>query len=78
MLKKGFCILQMLSIHTGLGKWNNKNVYHIHLRKNNPIVIDQPCIKVANSEVLLEEYRISLKQDKDAIEIQKDDIIKRN
>ena len=32
----------------------------------------------ANSEVLFEEYRMALKRDKDAIEIQKDDTIKRN
>ena len=78
MLKKVFCILQMLRIHTGLRKWNKNNVYHIHLRENNPIGIDQPCIKIANSEVLFEKYRMALKRDKDAIEIQKDDAIKRN
>ena len=78
MLKKGFCILQMLRIHTGLRKWNKNNVYDIHLRENNPIGIDQPCIKIANSELLFEEYRMALKPDKDAIEFQKDDAINRN
>ena len=77
-VKEGlFCILQMLRIHTGLQKWNNNNVYHIDLRDNNSIEIDQPCIKIANSEVLFEKYRMDLKRDKDAIEIQKDDAIKR-
>ena len=59
-------------------KWNRNNVYGIPLRENNPIGIDQPFINIANSEVLFEKYRIALKQDKDAIEIQKDDAIKRN
>ena len=78
-VKEGFfCILQMLRIHTGLRKWNKNNVYHIHIRKNNPIVIDQPCINIANSEVLFEIYRMVLKRDKDTIEIQKDDAIKHN
>ena len=52
-VKEGFfCILQMLRIHTGLRKWNKNNVYHINLRKKNPNGINQPCIKIANSEVL--------------------------
>ena len=68
----------MLRIHTGLRKWNKKNRYHILLRDNNSIGIDQPCIKIANSEVLFEIYRMALKRDKDAIEIKKDDAIKRN
>ena len=40
--------------------------------------IDQPCNNIAKSEVLFEKYRMALKRDKDAIEIQKDDKIKRN
>ena len=40
--------------------------------------IDQPCIKIENSEVLFEKYRMALKRDKDAIEIQRDDAIKHN
>ena len=78
-VKKGvFCILQVLRIHIGLRKWNKNNVYDKHLREINPIVIDKPCIKVAKSELLFEKYRLDLKQDKDDIEIQKDDVIKCN
>ena len=62
-----FCIVLMLRIHTGFRKWKKKNGYHIHLCNNNPIGIDQPCIKIANSEVLFEKDRIALKRDKDAI-----------
>ena len=40
--------------------------------------IDQPCNNISKSEVLFEKYRMALKRDKDAIEIQKDDKIKRN
>ena len=67
----------MLRIHTGLRKWNKKNRSHILHRDNNPIGIDQPCIKIANSEVLFEKYRMALKRDKDSIEIQMDDAINR-
>ena len=78
-VKEGvFCILLMFRIHTGLRKWNKNNGYHIHICNNNRIGIDQPCIKIANSEVLFEIYRMDFKRDKDAIEIQKDDAIKRN
>ena len=77
-VKEGFfCILQMLRIHTGLQKWNKSNVYDIHIRKINPIGLDKPCIKIAKSEILFEKYIMALKWDKDAIEIQKDDAIKR-
>ena len=75
MLKKGFCILQMLRIHTGLRKWNKKYQYHILLSNNNPMGIDQPCIKIEDNEVLFETYRMALKRDKDATTIQKDDVI---
>ena len=68
----------MLRIHTALRKWNQNNVYDIHLRDNNPIGIDQPCINIAKSELLFEKYRMALKRDKYAIEIKKDDAIKRN
>ena len=44
----------------------------------NPVGIIRPCIKIAENEVLFEKYRMSLKRDKDAIEIQGDDAIKRN
>ena len=68
----------MLRIHTGLRKWNKKDRYHILLINNNPLVIDKPCIKISNNEVLFEKYRMALMRDKDAFEIQKDDAIKRN
>ena len=68
----------MLRIHTGLRKWNKTNLYDKHLRKINPIGIDKPCIIIAKSELLFEKYRMTLKRDKDAIEIQKEDAIKRN
>ena len=78
-VKEGFfCILHMLRIHTGLRKWNNMDKYHILLRDKNPVGINQPCIKITKNEVLFEKYRMALKRDKYAIEIQKDDAIKRN
>ena len=48
------------------------------LRDKNPVGINRPCIKIAKNEVLFEKYRMDLKRDKDAIEIQGDDTIKRN
>ena len=77
-VKVFFCILQMLRIHTGLRKWKKNNVYDKHLREINTIEIDKPCIKIEKIELLFETYRMALKRDKDAIEIQKDDAIKRN
>ena len=68
----------MLRIHTGLRKWNNKNVYYKYLRKINPIGIDKPCINISKSELLFEKYRMAIKRDKDAIEFQKDDAINRD
>ena len=68
----------MLRIHTGLRKWNEMDQYHILIRDNNPMGIYQPCIKISNSEALLENYRMALMRDKYAIVIQKDDAIKRN
>ena len=68
----------MLRIHTGLQKWNNRDRYHILLRDNNPMRIDWPFIKIANNEVLFAKYRMDLKRDKDSIEVQGDDAIKRN
>ena len=61
----------MLRIHTGLRKWNKNNVYHIHLRENNPIGIDQPCIKIANSEVLFQKYRMALKREKKTLKFKR-------
>ena len=44
----------------------------------NPVGIDQQCLTIANNEVLFEQYIIALKRDKDAIDIEGDDEIKRN
>ena len=44
----------------------------------NPIGIDEPCIKIAKSELFFEKYRMALKRDKYTIEIKKDDAIKSN
>ena len=68
----------MLRIHTGLCKWTKKDQFHIILRDMNPLGIDQPCLTIANNEVLFEKYRISLKRDKDAIDIDGEDAINRN
>ena len=73
-VKEGvFCILQMLRIHTGLQKWNKKDQFRIFLRYKNPLGIKQQCIMIAKNEELFEIYRMALKRDKDAIEIQGDD-----
>ena len=48
------------------------------LRDKNSVVINRPCIMIAKNEVLFEKYRMDLKRDKDAIEIQGDDAIKHN
>ena len=48
------------------------------LREKNPVVINRPCIMIAKNEVFLEKYRMALNRDKDAIEIQGYDEIKRN
>ena len=48
------------------------------LRDKNPTVINRPCIKIADNELLFEEYIMALKRDTDSIEIQVDDAIKRN
>ena len=44
----------------------------------NPFYIGKPCIKIANSEVLIEQYIMALKRDKYYIEVQNDDAVKRN
>ena len=72
------CILQMLRIHTGLLQWTKKDRFHIILRGINPLEIKQPCPTIANNEVLFEKYRIALKRDKDAIDIEGEDTINRN
>ena len=68
----------MLRIHTGLRNGNKKDRFHIFLRDKNPLGIKLPCIMIAKNEVLFEQYRISLKLDKDAIGIEGEDGIKRN
>ena len=79
MLKKGFFyILQMLRIRTGLLKWNKKDLFNISLRDKNPLGIKRPWIMIAKNEVLFEQYIIALKRDKDAIDIEGGDEIKRN
>ena len=78
-VKEGvFCILQMLRIHTGLQKCNKKDRFNIFLRDKNPLGIKRPCIMIAKNEVLFEQYRIALKRDKDAINIEGEDAINRN
>ena len=78
-VKEGFfCILQKLRIHTGLRKWTKKDRFHIILRDMNPLGIDQPCLTIAKNEVLFEKYRIALKRDKDAIDIEREDAINSN
>ena len=68
-------ILQMLRIHTGLRKWTKKDQFHIILKNMNPLGIDRPCLKIANNELLFEKYRITLKRDKYAIDIDGNDAI---
>ena len=59
-------------------KWKKKNLFHMLLRDKNPLGIKQPCIMIAKNEVLFEQYRIALKWDKYAIDIQEEYEIKRN
>ena len=56
----GVCILQMLQIHTGLRKWNNKDRFHIILKKMNPLGIDRPCLEIASNELLFENIELLL------------------
>ena len=66
----------MLSIHTGL--WKSSKTYFFILKKKNPFDIIKPCIKIAKSELLFEQYRMAINQDKYYTEVQYDDAIKRN
>ena len=68
----------MLRIHTGLRKLIKTNVYDFHLKQMNPFDIGVPCIKIAGSRVLFEQYRMALNQDKYNIEVRNDDAIKHN
>ena len=66
---KFFCILYMLRIHTTLKKCSKRNVFDLHLQKMNPFGIHEPCIKIARSEVLFEQYIMDLGQEKYDIEV---------
>ena len=44
----------------------------------NPLKIDQPCLTIANNEVLFEQYKIALKREKDTINIDGEDAIDSN
>ena len=70
-----FYILKVLKIHTGMRKWTNKDRFHIILKKMNPLGIDRPCLEIVSNELLFEKYRIALKRDKDAIDIDGNDAI---
>ena len=59
-------------------KWNKKDQFHHIFRDMNPLGIKQPCIMIAKNEVLFEKYRIALRRDKYAIDIEGEDEIKRN
>ena len=59
----------MLKIHTGLKKWNKGNVFDLHLKKINPFDIRVPCINIATSELLFEQYRMALNLEKYEIEV---------
>ena len=44
----------------------------------NPFDISAPCINIASSEVLFEQYRMAINRDKSDIEVKNDDTIKHN
>ena len=44
----------------------------------NPFVIHEPCIKIANNELLFEQYRMALNRDKYDIDVINNDAIKHN
>ena len=78
-VKEGvFYTLQMLRIHTSLRKWNKKDRFHIFLCDKNPLGIKRPCIMIAKNGVLFEQYIISLKREKYAIDIKGEDAINCN
>ena len=41
----------------------------------NPLGIDRPCLEIASNGLLFEKYRIALKREKDAIDIDGNDAI---
>ena len=71
----GFCILQILRIHTSLRKWNKNDRFTIILSDMNPLWIKQPCLTIAKNEVLFEKYRIALKREKYVIDSEGEDAI---
>ena len=76
--EKDFCISNMLRVHTGLLKLIKTNVYDLHINQMNSFDIGKPCIKIAKSEVLFEQYRIALNRDKYDIDLRNDNAIRRN
>ena len=57
--------------------WHKRKVYNLHL-KNNLFDIRVPCIKIAKSEPLFEQYIMDLNQYKYDIEVLNDNTIKHN
>ena len=76
--REGFCILHMLRIHTGLRRLSKTNLNNRHLKTMNPFGIHEPCIKIEKNELLFEQYRMALNQEKYDIEVRNDDTIKCN
>ena len=76
--KKGFFILHMLRIHTGLRKCSKRNLFYLHLKKINPFGFRVPYIKISKSGLLFEQYRMALNCDKYDIEVRNNYAIKRN
>ena len=68
----------MLRIRIFLRKLSNTNVYDLHLKKMNPFDIGKPCIKIARSEMLFEQYIMALNRGNYDIEVRNYDAIKRN
>ena len=58
--ENAFCILHMLRIHHGLQKLGKRNLSKLHLKTLNQFDIRVPCIKITNSELLFEKYRMDL------------------
>ena len=58
--------------------WNKRNVYDLHLKKVNPFDIRVPCINIADSELLFEQYIMAPNRDKYDLEIRNYDAIKHN
>ena len=51
-------------------------MYLTFILKKIPLDIHEPCINIANSEILFEQYRMALNQEKDDSEVRNDDTIK--